>query len=56
MCCYLLLGEKLRGAIFRNRSSHVYLNWLIMLLADLTLYGNEFFGVNGVVAKFGNGF
>ncbi len=39
------------GSFFKNRSSHVNLNWLILLPANLRPYGDHFFGVNGVVTK-----
>ncbi len=40
------------GHFFRIRSSHMNLNWLIQLQANLRPYGNEdVFGVNGVITK-----
>ncbi len=40
------------GSFFRIRSSHVNLNWLILLQANPRPYGNQvFFGANGVVTK-----
>ncbi len=39
------------GSLFRIRSSHVNLNWFILLQANLRSYGNHFFSVNGVVTK-----
>ncbi len=40
------------GSFFRTRSSHVNLNWLTLLQANLRPYGNQnVFGVNEVVTK-----
>ncbi len=39
------------GSLFRIRSSHVNLNWLILLQVNPRPYGNQVFCVNGVVTK-----
>ncbi len=39
------------GPFFRIRSSHVNLNWLILLQANPRPYGNQAFSVNGVATK-----
>ncbi len=49
MCYYLLSGEnstynpRHSKAIFLFRSSHVNLNWLILLQANLRPYGSQVF-------------
>ncbi len=39
------------GSFFRIHSSHVNLNWHILLQANPGPYGNQFFYVSGVVTK-----